>query len=60
LIFCWTLTLTLTLTFEDVFYMIVVFADAIHRSANKSFHPDQPHNIFGSLDLDKQPDRLED
>ncbi len=29
------LTLTLTLTFEDVFYMIVVFADAIHHSAHR-------------------------
>ena len=40
--------------------MIVVFADANHRSANKGFHLDQQHNILGYMDLDKQPDSLED
>ena len=55
-----TLSLTLTLTFEDVFYRNDdVFADASHRLANKVFHPCQPHTILGLQNLDKQLDVLE-
>ncbi len=52
-----TLTLTLTLIFEYVFY---IFADANHRSPNKSFLFHQPHNTFQTQDLDKQPDNFQD
>ena len=49
--------LILILFFEDVFY---IFADANHRSTNKSFHFHQPHNTFQTQDLDKQPDNFQD